>query len=500
MALMAAFVAVTPAQAEWRKAESERFVVYSEGSEASLRRFVQRLEIFDRVLNVRLANTMGEAPARKLPIYLVGSRVDLVKVRPGLGDGIVGYYVPSDEDIFALAIRDGDDDTLLHEYAHHFMFQHSAYPYPAWFIEGFAEYYMTAEFKSDRVLTGQANANRAYWLQEGRWLDMRALLSTRPGKRAAGSETYYPLAWLLTHWFWGNTERQAQLTAYFRDVAAGGDPVEAMQRATGMDITQLRRELRRYMGGRIPYQAVVMDIPTVPMTVTVLPPSANALLILGQRVKLLEPEDDDAAAVLAEVRRVAARYPDDTLATLVLARAEMTAGDTVVGQTLAKGLLDREPANVEALQLLAEASLKASREADDPDESDRLRVEASRYLGRAFRADDANYLTFMLLARTRSGQPGYPNENDIMTLELARQLAPQLPNTVLNLASVMIHTGKTDEAIALLEPLANNPHGGGGANAARSMINAAKGITDAQDDAAEGVPEPEPEDATQPSS
>ncbi len=486
--------AASPAHAEWRKAESERFVVYSEGSESSLRRFVQRLEIFDRVLNVRLTNSMGEAPPRKLPIYLVGSRAGLVKVRPGLGENIVGYYMPSDEDIFALAIRDGDDDTLLHEYAHHFMFQHSAYPYPAWFIEGFAEYYMTAEFKADRVLTGQANTNRAYWLRDGHWLDMQALLSSRPGKRAKGSETYYPLAWLLTHWFWGNTERQQQLNAYFVDVGAGGDPVQAMERATGMDMTQLRRELRRYMNGRIPYQAMVMDIPEVPMTVTVLPPSADTLLLLGQRVKLLEREDDDAAAVLAEVRRAAARYPDDTLATLVQARAEMNAGDAAVGTTLAQGLLEREPTNVEALQLLAEARLKASRDADDLGDSDRLRAEASRYLGRAYRADETNYRTFMLLAQTRSGQPGYPNENDIATLELARQLAPQLSGTVLNLAAALIHTGKTDEAVALLEPLANNPHGGGGAGAARSMINTAKGISDDEDEAAEPAPEAEPED------
>ena len=488
--------AASPAHAEWRKAESERFVVYSEGSEANLRRFVQRLEIFDRVLNVRLTSSMGEAPPRKLPIYLVGSRSDLVTVRPQLGENIVGYYIPSAQDIFAMAIRDADDDTLLHEYAHHFMFQNSPYPYPAWFVEGFAEYYMTAEFKSDRVLVGQANTNRAYWLQGGRWLDMRALLSTRPGTRAKGSETYYPLAWLLTHWFWGNPERQVQLTAYLNDVAAGGDPVEAIQRATGLDMPQLRRELRRYMNGRIPYQGVVMDIPVVPMSVAVLPASADALLILGQRVKLLDADDDDAAAVLAEVRRAAARYPGDTLATLVQARAEFKVGDAAVADTLATGLLEREPENVEALQLLAEARLKASRDADDPDVANQRRIEANRFLGRAFRADDANYRTFMLLAETRSGQPGYPTENDIATLELAQQLAPQLPDTVLRLCAMLLQTGQTEKALLMLEPLANSPHGGGGAAAAKAMIGTIKGV-DADEAEGEPEPEPEPDDAAE---
>ena len=492
-ALTLGLTAALPASAEWRRAESERFVVYSEGSESTLRSYVRRLEIFDRVLNVKLTNSMGEAPGRKLPIYLVGSRAGLVRVRPDVGENVAGYYMTSREDIFALGIREAGDETLLHEYAHHFMFQNSAYPYPSWFVEGFAEYYMTAEFKSDRVLLGKPNAARTSWLAGSGWLDMRALLSTRPGKRARGSNTYYPLAWLLTHWFWGNVERQQQLDAYLRDVGAGGDPVEAMQRVTGMDITQLRRELRRYMNGRIPNQAVIMDIPEVPMTVTVLPPSADAMLLLGQRVKLLDKDDADAATVLAEVRRQAARFPGDTLAELILARAEMAVGDGAAGERAANAVLEREPDKVEAMQLLAEHDLEAAYASDDNDERTRLMVRAQRHLGRAFQVDGENYLTFMLLARLRSGQSGYPNDNDLATLEFAHALAPQLPDTVLNLASVLIETGQQDRAVAMLEPLANSPHGGGGASAARAMINEVKGITAEQDDASEGEAEPEGE-------
>lgn len=485
---LATLAGVCPAHAEWLKAESERFVVYSEGSESNLRRFVQHLEIYDRVLNVRLTNSMGEAPPRKLPVYLVGSRAGLVTVSPNLGENIVGYYMTSDEDIFAMAIRDSDDDTLLHEYAHHFMFQNAAYPYPGWFVEGFAEYYMTAEFKPDRVLVGQPNANRAYWLQDGTWLDLRALLANRPGGRAHGNETYYPLAWLLTHWFWGNDERRVQLNAYLLDVGAGADPVEAMEKATGLTPQQLRRELRRYMNGRIPYQAVLMDIPEIPMTVTHLPRSADALLVLGQRVKLIDADDDDAARVLASVRAQAARFPDDDLATMVLARAELKLGDPAVGQSLASKLLEREPANGEALQLLATAAIKTANDAEDADASDRAMGQARAYLGRAFRADDGNFRTFMLLNDTRRGAVGYPNANDMATLELAHTLAPQLPDTVLQLASVLIFTGRKEEATALLQPLANNPHGGGAASAAQSMINQIKGVSDAEQEAEDDAP------------
>ncbi|WP_162938837.1 hypothetical protein [Brevundimonas naejangsanensis] len=44
----------TPAHAEWRKAESDRFIVYSDVGERQLRNFVQDLESYDRVLRFRM--------------------------------------------------------------------------------------------------------------------------------------------------------------------------------------------------------------------------------------------------------------------------------------------------------------------------------------------------------------------------------------------------------------------------------------------------------------
>ena len=42
------------AQAEWRRAESPNFVVYSQGSESALRRYVRDLEIYDFILRLRM--------------------------------------------------------------------------------------------------------------------------------------------------------------------------------------------------------------------------------------------------------------------------------------------------------------------------------------------------------------------------------------------------------------------------------------------------------------
>lgn len=470
---------VAPAHADWLKAESERFIVYSDGGEGRLREFVQELESYDRLLRLRMGLDVHEAPPRKLPIYLVASRSGLVKVRPDLPENIAGFYMATDEDIFGIALRDQTVDTLKHEYAHHFMMQNFSYPYPGWFVEGFAEYYATVEVEKSRILVGKYNQNRAYWLQNATWMPMAELLSNRPLQSSRNRETYYPLAWLLTHWFLGNTERQATLDVYLRDVGAGGDPVEAMERATGLNPTELRQTLRRYMNGRIPYQAITVSYPTVPVTVTALPRSANDLLLLNQRLKMGVP-DDRRAATAEEVRRAAARYPDDPLALLALGHAELHFGDPAAAEAPLQRLLALEPDNVEGLQYLARARLKAAGEVDGLEEADRLETEARALLHRAYRSDNANYATLLLVAEERSGGEGYPNDNDVTVLEQAFALAPQLGSARINLAHVLMIRGRNAEAVPLLEPLVNDPHRP--SPGARAMLLRAKGISEAEAD------------------
>ncbi|MGH7025820.1 tetratricopeptide repeat protein [Brevundimonas sp.] len=481
-ALAAGTLGVAPAEARWLKAESERFIVYSDGGESKLREFVQELESFDRFLRYRMGLEVDAAPPRKLPIYLVASRTSLAKVRPGLSESVAGFYMATDEDIFGIAIRDQDVDTLKHEYAHHFMMQNFSYPYPGWFVEGFAEYYATVEIEKSRVLVGKFNENRAYWLQAASWMPMAELLSKRPLQSSRNKETYYPLAWLMTHWFLGDPARQRTLDGYLRDVGAGGDPVEAMERATGLDPIELRRTLRRYMNGRIPYQGVTVTYPAVPVTVTELPRSADDLLLLNQRLKI-GVDDDQRAATAEEVRRAAARHPDDPLALLALGHAELHFGDPAAAEAPLKRLLELVPNNVEALQYLARARLKAADDADDLEVSDRLQAEARGFLARAYRADDANYVTLLLIAENRNGGEGYPNDNDVAVLEQAFALAPQLGEARINLAQVLMIRDRNAEAVTLLEPLVNDPHRP--SSGARALLLRARGVSEAEADAEE---------------
>ncbi|NBB62984.1 hypothetical protein GVN18_27335 [Pseudomonas sp. ODNR1LW] len=470
--------AATSAQADWLRAESERFVVYSEGSERSLRDYVRKLEMFDRVMRFRSGVPSSEATPRKLPIYLVGNRSGLLKVRPTAAEHVVGIYLPAEEDIFAIAIRRGNgddlsgDDVLLHEYAHHFMLGNMPGAYPAWFVEGFAEYYMTAEIKENEVILGGFNENRAYWIMNANWIPLETLLRSHPGEvRSSSRDTYYPIAWLLTHWFMSEPDRAAQLQSYVDAVRDGADPVAAMEEATGMTLTELRSSLRRYTRERLNATKISGQFPEVPVTVTRLPRSANDLLLLNQRLKVGVP-DRDREALGQEVARIAARHGDDPLALLAAGHAGLHFGDRPAGERALLRLIEIDPDHVEALQFLAQEKLRQARDAEDEAQENALKLEARRYLARAYAAGDNDYQTLILLTELRNGSPDFPNDNDMLTLGLTLDRAPQLASVRFNYAGALAQRGEREEAIAVLRPLTNNPHGGGASEFAERMITA----------------------------
>lgn len=496
LAAVSAILAPAPASAEWRRAESPQFIVYSTGSERALRDYVQKLETFDMILRQRFRLRQGEPAVRKFPIYLVNGRRGLAEVFPGLNRDIAGIYSPAEEDIFATAIRDNDDDIMLHEYTHHFMYQNAPGSYPGWLVEGFAEYHATARISEGRVEIGRYSDARASWLVNSTWIPLEELLSKRPGevRRGVHQSTYYPVAWLLTHWFLSDAGRRTQLQAYIDAVAAGGDPVEAMAQSTGLTLDQLRSALRAYMRERIQIIRYTADVPEAAITVTTLPASADDLLLIGQRLKV-GVRDDQRLATAEEVRRLAARHPDDPFAMLQLGHAELHFGDPDAGEAVLTRLLEREPDNIEALQLLATRFIKLAEEAED---ARPLLNRARGYLARAIAIDDSHYYTLLLLGETRQGASNYPNENDIATWAFAFQAAPQLAAARLGYASVLMQVERFDDAITLLRPLANSPHGGRSADAAQTMLERAESrrppLTEAEIEAAVEAGEDQPED------
>lgn len=447
-----------PASAEWRRAETRNFIIYSRGSEGELRDYARKLETYDFVLRAREGRS-DEESFRKLPIYIVGNRTDFAEAGgPPQATGV--YYVTS-EDVFAVAIRGDGEETLLHEYFHHFSHQSGRLTAaPGWLSEGLAEYYMTADIRSDRVVIGGFDEGRAYTLANLDLLSWTDMLTRQPRelRREERVLAFYAQSWLLTHWFLSDPQRRNQLNAYVQALATGADPVEAFQTHVGLDVDDLRQTMRRYLAApRLSGTRYEFDPVAVEIEITRLPASADDLLLISQKLKVGTPTDK-RAALAEQVRRIAARYPDDPFAQLQLGHAELHFGDAEAGEAVLTALLEREPENVEALQLMA--TRRMAQAGDTDDNPARLLSQARAFLTRAYAVDEYDYRTLNLIADTRQGVAGYPNDNDVAVLEQAFALAPQLNGTGVRLAQAYMVRDKFDEATALLRPIANAPHGG----------------------------------------
>jgi tetratricopeptide (TPR) repeat protein len=471
----AVLAAASPVRAEWLRAESDHFVVYGR-SERSVREYATMLEDFDSLLRRLHGRPEDEVTPRKLPVYLVSNLGQLKRVLPNAKEGMAGVYLPSVPEVFVVAIRDGagemdqnkGDDTVLHEYVHHFMLQYYPSAYPAWLVEGYAEYYMTADLAKSRMVVGGVNRGRVYSLtQPGGWIPMQDVLSKRPGAlKERDIYAYYAQAWLLTHYILSDPSRHKLLSPYLDAVRAGEDPVKAWKTVYGDDPEGLRRKLQSYMARPIPAGALPRTgALEASVAVTHLSPGADDLILEGQRLKL-GVDKDDQAKVLADIRAAAAKRPKDRFSQLVLAKAETAFGDRKTGEAILNDLLAADPKDEDALLALGESRMVAGR--DDPAQRAVDFAQASKLFARAFKVNPDNPETLHGYADARSLEPMTEAMADIRVRAVV--LAPQVGHLRLDAARALIQVKDVAMAKTVLTPLASNPHGGGEVEAAQAML------------------------------
>lgn len=326
------------AQAEWKEATTEHFVVYSDMDAAKLKAAAENLERYDYLLRIML--DLPKQHPLKVRVYLLGDAADVGRSLGYSGDvGIGGYYIASARGPMAVGMRKSVGDVesgvdgetvLLHEYAHHLMLQHSQAAYPMWYVEGFAEYYGTTRILPDSFEVGQMAPFRRAWFKDGgQWLPLKELLTARNYKDIDNQVgLLYAQGWLLVHYLSDNPQRSGQLRRYLTMVNAGVDYKKAMDAAFGADAKDLDAELRRYSRRQqLPALRISFKNMSIgPVTVKSLSAARSAMMDLeielgrGLYAK-------DAAKFAQAVRAKAKDYPDDPSALGLLTFAERYAGN-----------------------------------------------------------------------------------------------------------------------------------------------------------------------------
>lgn len=461
--------AAGPAEAKWLRADTDNFIIYSEGSEKDLRDFAEKLERFDATLRDRFRIEGGKDP-NPLTIYLVDRATDAGRLA---GDGkswVAGFYKPGLEGSFAVSNREDyrikgtpqSQQTLFHEYGHHFMKRFLPGAFPAWFIEGFAEYYSTVDFTRDgRAEIGKPVYSRAYGLLTMPKIPADKLLFQRPfAMRNSGQiDVYYGRSWLLTHMLFNEESRAGQLNAYIQAINKGGDPKKAATDSFG-DLAALDRDLDRYMKKRLTYHTLMDAIAiTGPITVAALPPAQDAAVPL--RLARLSADDDERMLKVREgLRKLAARHPDDAGAWFELAMAEWSLSDEIRDKATARAAVDRalaiDPKHVRANVLLGEMLTAEAQDKAVATAADWSAVRKPIILANRTNSDDP--VPFAAYYDSFVDQGVRPPPIAIEGLARAFHLGPENIQARVNYAFALANDGKFDAAINLAKIVAFDPH------------------------------------------
>lgn len=458
----------------WLRIRSTNFELFSKWPEVRVRDMSVRLEAYHRVLAQLLGKPAQSAPARPLSVYVLDSEEydSVYGGRPGL---VGGFYQASPSETVAvinidqradtggrasLSIKRGQDELewiLFHEYAHHFMLQYFSGTYPRWFVEGFAEYVSTVNFKDGVTTIGLPNSNRVSWLMNEDPVDLHRMLQ-RDYQPQTGSEVarFYATSWLLTHWIFGDQSRSAAWPRFVSDYRDGADPLVAFESVFGVPAKRMTETLLDYGRNKVSLFrfATPAAIPAEQTTTERLPKARDRILTLGMRARIGVSKQRQNA-FLAKVERQVASLPGDAFAARVLAHAQLSAGRVSEALATLAPFTASESADYEDLSLLGRAYLIRYGHTKAPED----RASARTAFTRAYRLKSDYVPTLLGLAETYWEDPS-PHPNMVAALESAYTLAPQVEETTRMLCEVLLRQERFADVIWILGPILTNPHAG----------------------------------------
>ncbi|MCP1471196.1 tetratricopeptide (TPR) repeat protein [Sphingobium sp. OAS761] len=467
-----ALFAAVPAQAAWWKAQSRHFTVYSEGNDEKLRDFAERLEKFDFLLRkvTGLKDPEADSPVE---VFLLSNDARVKKL--ARNPNLAGFYTTSDRVAYAVLSREsksgkfdfGAEEVLFHEYTHHFMLHHFPAAYPAWYIEGFAEFFSVVKFAKDGSIDfGNVPMARVPGLVLASPYPLKKLFeSDTEGLNRIDGDRYYGTAWLLTHYFqYGKAERRQEFIKYLNDLAKGVADVQPdTYFAGGLD--GLEKDVKAYMRQRLTASRLTpRDMTLGAIAITAVDPARGELIEDELRLRY-RPTAEELPALIDGFRAVTVTYPASAYAFALLADAEWEAERKDAALADADRAIAIDPAMSRAYATRAEVLLERAYDSDkDVDWKAALSA-----IVKANRADTEDPVPLALFYRYNAMRGGKMPDLGYDGLYKAFTLLPQNPTYRMNFAQAVAARGDYRAASRLLDPIAYSPHASGMREAAIKM-------------------------------
>jgi hypothetical protein len=495
LSLGLACLLAVPVRAEtWIRAESDNFSIYSTAPEKTTREYIKKLEVFRNLTNLLLGSS-DSGPKVRFEVYLMQNSDDLQRVRPSFSKRVAGVYFNCGEGSSAYGAVSNDGDSvaeedeglivLFHEYSHYIMFQHAKSYYPAWYVEGFADYLATAYPANGKITLGEPSKMRGSTLSADRWIGFDKVL--KPSFGFAGDksneawevESFYAQSWLLAHYMLSDPKRARDLNTYFAEVGKGADPVASFEAATGLKVNQLESTLQRY---RQQLSFLTVPVPSYPdsrIKVTKLN-AATSSYLLDRSLLTTCMQPDQGRVVLSRLEKAKGGFVDDIDYQFALTRAHLLYGNAQDAEAIVGPVVLNHPESFEANYLMGRVYQKMAQTANEQERNDLIEASQGFFIA-AYENNRLSAPNLYYLARSYENRPDFPDANVLNAATGAHVLAPAVKEYAIFAAQVNLAKGNRSEAITLLTPFVGNPHDRKSAERFQKAIDAIKDGKSAKD-------------------
>jgi tetratricopeptide (TPR) repeat protein len=469
----------------WFRAESQHLVVYSDTSEDEVAQLLDQLEKLDHLLRIyALPLDAGTGPEAKLTLYFHSQPADVRRLHEAPVEEPIGLYAscsagaqgfvahldripPLTDAQLDKAALDPTLSAAFEAYARHFLYRHTDIRTPAWFIEGFAQYFSSVRFTGQQMVVGRTPTQVGrylHFLEQGRRysLSYEDVLKGRldGNSRNYGGEAGVRLefeakSWLLTHYLLADADRRKRLSQYLGLVGRGLSETAVFTRLFGVAAKDIDNLLWRYGIKGVQAMRVAPDgLPKAQVRLRTLSEATGAALLMSARLKTC-PSRPRGEALLQQASALAAQYPADELVRLTLSRAQIDWGEPQQALPLLGKVLAADDTQAEAHHLLGLAHLRLA-QASSGDAKRAHLQDAQAALRRALSLNPAApeaALAALLAAMTASDDPSAPAlDTALAAWRGARDIGALAGAT----AQAQAHAGQGDDAHRMLGVLAQD--------------------------------------------
>lgn len=436
----------------WVVVHSAHFAVLTNTNEKRGREVATRFEQMRAVFGSLFHRTKVNLPV-PLQIVALNSQKEMKRFAPlwkGTPVEVTGFFQGADDRNFIVLDMSSEDPyaTVFHEYAH--LLLNGNFPVmPAWFDEGFAEYFSSLRITKKEVQFGNIPEHTRYTLANTRWMPLADLLSAQHDSPYYNERDkrgiFYAQSWLVVHYLMSN-EKVADAAKYLQLTQIEKRPIaESVKEAFGMDLASFEKTIVKYFHGqgRL-YTAPAPDLEAG----TLLASRVDDLTAQAMLADLHAHSADHQDAAVREFEAVLQRDPENLLANrglgyLYLRKSDFDKAEMYFRRALARDSNDAQLHYLSAL-LMNRQALKSGRPPEDPT---RMRWELERAIELdPTLADAYNLLAFALGADRKF-------DAAITAQKKAIELNPSLEMYQANLARLYLQAQMWDQAEAVLARL-----------------------------------------------